>query len=176
MKKSLAACLLLVIATLANGFQNSGEWVKYTSAEGRYSALLPQQPKLSSQESASAIGAKLTQYMAQATDSDSMYMLGYFDILPNTVYSLDKGRDGIINAVKGTLLSEEAVSLGGHPGRELKIAVKTQDYELLIRGRLYEIGGRVYILWHSFLKSADSSAMTDKTAKFFDSFKVAQNK
>src|SRR5207248_9052641 len=123
------------------------------------------------QESASAIGGKLTQYMAQATDSDSMYFIGYFDIPPDTVYSLDKGRDGIINAVKGTLLSEEAVSLEGHPGRELKIAVKTQDYELLIRGRLYEIGGRVYILWHSFLKSADSSAMTDKTAKFFDSFK-----
>lgn len=171
-KKTLAACLLLTLATLANGFQNSGEWIKYDSAGGRYSVLLPQQPKLESQESTAATGAKLTQYMAKAADSNGLYMVGYFDMLPDTVYSLDKGRDGMLTAVKGTLLSEEAISLGGNAGRELKILVKTPEYELMMRARLYEIGGRVYILQHAFLKSDDSLIVAEKTKRFFDSFKV----
>lgn len=176
MKKSLAACLLLILATLASGFQNSGEWMKHISAEGRYSVLLPQQPKVSAQESVSQTGKTITQYMAEVADSDSMYLVGYFDVLPDQVYSLDKGRDGMVSAVKGTLLSEEAVSLGGYPGREVKILTKVSDSDLLIRARLYEVGGRVYVLQHAFFKSGDSSAMTNKASKFFDSFKVTQSK
>ncbi len=175
MKKMLAACLLLLFVTLASGFQEHkerDEWLKYISTEGRYSVLLPQQPKLSSQETPSA-GDKLTQFMAMSTDADSFYMVGYFDYGSDIVYSLDKGRDGMVNAVRGTLLSEENVSLGGYPGRELKVAAKLETgQDTVTRARMYDVKGRVYVLQHLFLKSSDSPAIAEKTARFFGSFKV----
>lgn len=172
MKKILVACLVLLIAAVANGFQTAAEWVRYDSAEGRYSVLLPERPKLATQEGTTPNGQKVAQYRAGASDSSSLYSVAYFDVLPDSTYSLDKGRDGMVNAINGTLLSEQDISLGGHPGRELKVAAKNSDYEFFIRARLYEIGGRVYVLQHAFLKSSDTPAIAEKSAKFFDSFKV----
>ncbi len=175
--KTLAVLLLLSVATLANGFQTVLEWMKHTSVEGRYNVLLPQAPKFSSQEITAATGEKMTQYMAEAADSDSLYWVGYFDYTPTMTYSLDKGRDGMLAAVKGTLLSEEAISLGGNPGREFKVFVKTEaGMEFLIHGRMYDIGRRIYALQHLFLKSSDSPANAKKTTRFFDSFKVTAGK
>jgi hypothetical protein len=175
-KKTLAACLVLMMAALANGFQSATEWVKYDSKEGRYSVLVPGKPELTSQEGTVPTGEKVVQYMAKVADSNGLYLVGYFDVLPGNTYSLDKGRDGMVSAVNGTLLSEDAISLGGYAGRELKVAAKNSDYELVVRVRLYEIGGRVYILQHAFLKAADTPALAEKTTKFFDSFKVVTGK
>lgn len=171
-RKILAACLVLTFAALANGFQSSTEWVRYTSDEGRYSALIPQQPKLMTQEATAPGGEKFKQYMAQTNDSDSIYMLGHFDYTPNMVFSLDRARDGVLESAKGTLLKEEAVSLGGIPGRELKFSTKNGEIEFLIRLRFYEVGRRVYVIQHIFQKSSDSPMIAEKTVRFFDSFKV----
>jgi hypothetical protein len=175
-KKTLAACLLLMLASFTNGFQNSAEWVRYTSTEGRYSALVPHQPKLTSQEATAPGGEKFTQYMAQAGDANSVYVVGYFDYAPNMVFSLDKARDGMLAASKGTLLKEEVISLGGNPGRELKVSTKNGGFDLLVRVRFYEIGRRIYVVQHIFQKSSDTPAVAAKTARFFDSFKVTTGK
>jgi hypothetical protein len=170
--KILAAFLVLMVAALANGFQGSPEWVEYTSEEGRYSTLFPKQPKLVTQEATAKTGEKFIQYIAQSSDADGLYGIGYFDILPNMVYSLNDGRDGILNAIQGTLLKEEAISLGGNPGKELKVSAKSGNLDLLIRVRYYSIGRRIYYLQHLFQKSSDTPAMAEKTARFFNSFKV----
>jgi hypothetical protein len=175
--KAQAVFLLLTMATFANGFQTVLEWMKHTSSEGRYSVLLPQTPKIKTQETTAATGEKVTQYTAEAADSNSLYWIGYFDYTPDMTFSLDKGRDGMLAAVKGTLLSEEVISLGGNPGREFKVFIKTEaGVEILVRARMYDIGRRVYALQHLVLKSSDSPAIAEKTAKFFDSFKVAAGK
>jgi hypothetical protein len=87
-------------------------------------------------------------------------------------FSLDKARDGAIGNLKGTLLKEEAISLGGYAGRDLKVSATKGDMDLILRSRIYDIGGRVYILQHLFKKVSDSPATAQKTAMFFDSFKV----
>jgi hypothetical protein len=175
-KKALAAFLILMIAALANGFQSSTEWVKYTSKDGRYSVLFPKQPMVGTQEGAAKTGEKLIQYMFQATDTDSFYMVAYFDITPSMVYSLDDGRAGMLEAVKGTLLKEEAISLGGSSGKEVKISAKNGDLDLLFRARSYAIGNRIYVIQHGYGKLSETPAMAEKTARFFDSFKVTAGK
>jgi len=104
-KKISAICLIFLMIGLASGFQTAPQWVKYDSTEGRYSVLLPQQPNLASQEATSATGDKLTQYRAGSADSNSLYSVAYFDLLPNNTYSLDKGRDGMVSTINGTLIS-----------------------------------------------------------------------
>jgi hypothetical protein len=176
MKKTLAACLLLMITTLVSGVQTTTEWVKHTSVEGRYSILFPKQPNLMTQEAPAATGEKLTQYHAQASGSDSMYGVTYFDLLPGMPFSLDKARDGAVVSLKGTLQNSQAISLGGSPGLGYKTSFQNADQEYFMVTRIYNIRSRIYILQHYFLKSLDSSAMAENSAKFFDSFKVATSK
>src|SRR5438874_8996987 len=102
------------------------QWFTYTSAEGSYTVSLSEQPKLTSQNITAASGDKLIQYMASAPVGVGLVMVGYFDYPNNVVFSLDEARDGMVNSLHGTLLGEESISLGGSPGRQLKIAAKTE--------------------------------------------------
>jgi len=177
MKKCVAAILpLLIGASLALGFQKPEAWIKYDSAEGRYGVLLPSQPSVGTQESATADGTKFTQYKATVIEGNTIFLIGYFDHVPGAEFSFDRARDGMVGAVKGTLLSESAISLGGNPGRELKVVTKDEEGgEYLLRARIYDVGKRVYVLQFIFPKSVDGEAIKTAGSKYFDSFQVVTN-
>lgn len=146
---------------------------RYTSPEGRYTVMLPNQPTLSSQNATTADGAPMTQYMAQVADGMGMLMIAYFDYAGDVVFSLDKGRDGMINSINGTLLDEHSMSLGGAPGRQIKVAARTeQGMEFIDRARFYDVKPRVYVLQCIFPKSMDGAAIAERCDQFFDSFRV----
>ena len=177
MKKCVAAVVILLMGTsLGLSIQKSGEWIRYRSAAGRYTVWLPSQPSVGMQESATADGIRFVQYKATVVEGSAVFLTAYFDHVPGTIFSLDKARDGMVGAVKGTVLGESIISLGGSPGRELKVATKDEEgIEYLLRSRLYDIGKRVYILQFIFPKSLDSQAMTAEGSKYFDSFQVSKN-
>ncbi|MGQ0762208.1 MAG: hypothetical protein ACT4OT_09385 [Acidobacteriota bacterium] len=146
---------------------------RYTSPEGRYSVLLPAQPTLSSQQVNAPDGTPLTQYMVTAEGSMGMVMIAYFDYAADVVFSLDKARDGMVTSIKGTLLDEHSMSLGGAPGRQVKISAKTeQGMEFIDRARFYDVKPRVYVLQCISPKSIDSAAIAERCEQFFDSFRV----
>lgn len=175
MKKFAVVLFLLLNAAIAFAFQNPGEWVRYNSPEGRYIVRLPAHPQVGTQESATADGEKFTQYKATVSDGNSVFLVGYFDHVPGTTFSLDKARDNMVEAIKGNLLSESAVSLGGSPGRELKVSARGSDgTEFLVRTRFYDVDKRVYVLQFIIPKAEDDSASAEKTARFFDSFQVTK--
>ena len=175
MKKCVNAIfLLLVAASLVLSVQAPDEWIKYTSSEGRYNVLLPVQPTVST-KAASAGGANFTQYKAAVIEAAVGYMIGYFDYTETMKFSLDGARDGIIEAVKGTLLTENSISLGGYPGRELRVLAKdASGNEYLTRARYYDINRRVYVVQFIVPKSAEAESAA-KAAKYFDSFQVVKN-
>jgi hypothetical protein len=81
----------------------------------------------------------------------------------------------MIEAVKGTLIRESAISLGGSPGRELKITASTPNgTEFIVRTRIYDIDKRVYILQLLVSKSEDGNGSAEKAARLFDSFQVTR--
>lgn len=146
---------------------------RYTSPEGRYTVLLPKQPTVSAQNATTGDGAPLTQYMAQVADGNGMLMIAYFDYASDVVFSLDNARDGMIKSINGTLLDEHSMSLGGAPGRQLKIAARTeQGMEFIDRARFYDVRPRVYVLQCIFPRSMDSAAIAERCDQFFDSFRV----
>jgi hypothetical protein len=188
MRKYFAAIfVLLVSASFAVGTQKDSEWIKYTSPEGRYSILLPALPKLSSQEAEAADGQKFPQYLASVVEpGDVVFLVGYFDSLPGTVFSADAARDGMLNRVNGKLINETTISLDGHPGRELKVSATPKPQpaegakpsaavEYVLRARFYEADKRIYVLQLIFPKSLESDAMAAKAAKYFDSFQLVKN-
>ena len=173
MRTAVSILLVLLFAAPARAAQTPGEWVKHASPEGRYSVRLPGEPKHSAQTMDTPAGEKLKQYMAQASDSNCLVMVGYFDYTAAMTFSLDKAREGMVSAVKGTLLAENSISLGGHPGKELRVAVKAPNgQEFITRARYYDVAGRVYVLQCIFLKATEGPALAEKCERFFDSFKV----
>jgi hypothetical protein len=189
MRKYFAAILLLLMsASLALSIQKPDEWIKYTSPEGGYSVSLPAQPTLRTQEATTTDGQKFTQYLAAVVEpGDVVYMVGYFDNVPGMIFSADGARDGVLKQTNGTLISETAISLGGYPGRELKVSTKpalpqpaegatpAEAVEYIVRVRFYEADKRIYALQIIFPKSLENEALAAKAAKYFDSFQVVKN-
>lgn len=177
MKKCAVAILLLMIgASLALGIQKPGDWVKYTSTVGGYSIMLPSQPEIGTQDAATAEGVKFTQYKATVVDGSAVYLIGYFDHVPGTDFSFDSARDGMVSAVKGTVLSESSITLAANPGLELKIALKDgEGNDYLLRARFYDVDQRVYVLQFIYLKTKEGEAMNAAAAKYFDSFQLVKN-
>lgn len=146
---------------------------RYTSPEGRYTVLLPKAPNLSTQQISAPDGSPIPQHMAMVPDGTGLLMIGYFDYASDVVFSLDKGRDGMITAIKGTLLDEHSMSLGGSPGKQIKVAATTeQGFEFIDRARFYDVKPRVYIMQCIFPKAMDSAAIAERCDQFFDSFRV----
>jgi hypothetical protein len=184
-KKSFVAVLLLLLGTsLAFSVQQPANWISYTSPEGRYSVSLPKEPKVTTQEATTADGEKFPQYLATIGEADSLFVIGYFEIASSSTFSADLARDSILKRSGGRLIEENAISLGGYPGHDLKIALMIPiapaagevppQTDYVDRARIYEVGKRVYILQVLFPKSRETDASISVT-RFFDSFQVVKN-
>jgi hypothetical protein len=185
MKKLFATAMLLLLSTsVAFSGQQPVNWIAYSSPEGRYQVSLPQQPKVSRQESTTADGEKFPQYLTTVTEADGLiFMIGYFDVVPGTAFSADVARDAMVKTASGRLLGENAITLGGFPGRDLNIALKistsstagesASQIDYLDRARIYEAGKRIYILQAIFPKSLESD-VNSRITRFFDSFQVVK--
>jgi hypothetical protein len=171
--KGIAIVILVLISMgLGSGFQGPGEWIKYNSPKGRYSILLPGEPRLSSQEILTSNGKKVTQYRATASEANFAVFVGYYDYASAMTYSLNQARDGIVERT-GTLLSESKISLEGHAGLEMNVSAKRPDgTEFLVRARIYDFDRRVYVLQFILPRSEDDNVSAEKAARYFDSFRV----
>jgi hypothetical protein len=178
--------LFLLSASLAFSVQRSANWIIYNSPEGHYVVSLPHQPKVTTQESTTADGEKFPQHLASVVEADGVvFLVGYFDVLPGTIFSADVARDSMVKSVSGRLIKDSAISLGEYPGHDLHIALKfpaatpavepASEVEYYDRARIYEAGKRIYILQVVFPRALDSDALTARVEKYFDSFQLVKN-
>ena len=147
-----------------------GSWIRYESSAGRFSVLLPGQPKLSTQESATADGVKFTQYLSNASSATAVCLTGYFDQVAGTVFNFDTARDGMVNAIKGSLLWEKAISLGVHTGREFQVAANLDGTDAIFRVRIYQAHTRIYVLQFISEKKYEGPEIVRDSKKYLDSF------
>lgn len=150
----------------------AAKWFTYNSPEGRYSVSLTEPPKLSTQNLNAASGDTLIQYMAAASADPAYIMVGYFDYPAQITFSLDSARDGMVNSLHGRLVDDDSISLGGSPGRAIKIAAKSDTgIDFIDRARLYDVNRRIYVL-QCLVPLSDESAGTQICDQFLDSFSV----
>jgi hypothetical protein len=173
MQRAAVTLLVVIVGALTIAAQDHSEWIKSVSPEGRYSVLVPTQPKISTQDTTDADGHKVPQYLASSPDGNGVFMIGYFDYKPPVTFSFDKARDSMLKAMEATLLGEDTVSLGSSPGRQLRLLAKAPEgQEFMVRARLYDVAGRVFVLQCIFPKAEDGLVVVEKCGKFIDSFKV----
>ena len=164
--------LLPCLAAVAIGQKADGGWATYVSNEGRYSVLFPGRPATTAQESPTADGTALKQYLAYVESADKLYMVAYFDV-GTAEWPFDKARDSMVSKVDGTLVSEHDVKLAGNPGRELKVNGKSGGADIFLVIRFFKVGQRVFLLQYITDKTANTDVPPEAT-RFFESFKVTQ--
>ena len=172
--KSVAAGLLAFVMTAVAAAQTppppAWTWVTYNSPDGTFSARFPTTPTTGTQQSKTSDGQPLTQLMVSAAEGDNLFLLGHFEILPSQVFNLGDARDGMLRNVNGTLLSETAITVGGHPGTDLVITTEAQGNSYVMNVRTIHTPRRAYVLQAIYLRTAPHQS--EKTARFFGSFQI----
>ena len=174
--KSFTAKLFILALTAALSIDAAAQtdWIKYNSPEGGYSVLFPAKPELETQEGSAHTGQDLKQFLAICEDPNPanqiVYIIGYFDLLPNMNYSFDVGRDGILKSANATLISEKPIQFGAYAGRELKASTNRTGTDFVLTVRLILVDRRVFVNQTVIAKSFESARSAELTAKFLDSF------
>lgn len=158
----------------AAAVQTVTPWIKFSSPEGRFSVLLPHEPKFESVAATDSGG--ITNYRYSDLESGYGFICEYFDVEStgaDVQHFLDVTRDGIISGANATKLGEEKISLGTNPGRELQLLLKVNEStEITCRTRIYLVGKRLYSITYLHVKSMDGTAAADLGKKFFSSFEL----
>jgi hypothetical protein len=158
--------------------EEEAPWIKYTSPEGGYSALLPTQPTLDTEQSNSAAPKTYTAFSVGGFPP-GIIEIRYFDLSPNQSFSLDDLRASEIKRLKniknkGTLVSDKPISLDGYPGRQLVVLERSKDDRTVTISRVYKVGQRAYTISFELGTADESYALKSGGTKFFDSFQITK--
>lgn len=109
-----------------------------------------------------------------AETEETAYVVAYSDYPPEMVNQtapeelLDSSRDGAVNNLGGTLVSEEVIDLQGNPGRSLVINTEGQNQAATINSRIYLVDNRLYQILVVTPQGGEAAAAADQFLNSFD--------
>ena len=173
-------CSVAIFALLCCGwglaFQQTAEWSKLDSVEGRFSASMPSKPEPGTLDVDTNFG-KVSLYTFSSSSQVAQLVMSYADYPrePSDVAQyekvLDGVRDGVLKGLKADLISETRVVLKNHPGRELRAKKMSGEVEIVFTWKMYLVGRRLYQLGAATTK-ADAEA--PDLQRFFNSFQLME--
>jgi hypothetical protein len=162
----------LVAALILTGSAKAEDWQEL-SRDG-YSILMPGTPATQEKDIPSPAGnLKMKMHIASNGDTGVVYMIASVDLPAGGLGAasaddlLDGTQAGMIQGINGKLISQSKVTNGRLTGRDIR--VDAFEGKGTLRGQLFAVNGRIYMLAVLAPKSVDASA---DTGKFLDSFKV----
>jgi hypothetical protein len=141
------------------------EWTKFSSAEGRFSILMPAKAAVGSLDLQSG-NIKVAVHTFTALSQSIDVMCGYYDVpsAPQDSEKLFDGtREGSIRKVHGTLLAEEKLVKDGYPGRRFR---STGIGNAFVDEEMFLIGQRFYLI----TITTSTKTPNANIKKVFDSF------
>lgn len=175
MRNKIFAMFILLIgtATFAYGIQADTEWVKFTAPKGVFTLLAPHElkPDVESQPA----DDKTRHERFNDFEEGYGFVIEYFENLPATDQEkyLNATRNGILESLKGTLVSESKLSLDRHPGRELIISLTAQNGTVVLsQTRFYLVGNTMFSLSYVWRKDLDEALATKTGERFFSSVRI----
>jgi len=172
--RTLIVTLLFTI--VATGTVHQPKWKTFSSPDGSFSVLFPDNPTENKQTLNTAAGPINSAMYISKDDNATNYMVGYTDypeanikqVQPDKMF--DGGRDRLIASEKGKLITQSTITLAEYPGRA--ITVEMPD-GLIVTARLYLVKNRFYQLLAETKRTKEDA---EKIASFLDSFKLADGK
>jgi len=189
LKKLRVLPFVVLLASMAFGasinpvFQDAAPWRIFTSAEGKFSLLMPTEPKTEVQDVDSEVG-KLTMYSYASSTKVAYLMASYGDYPSEPVDAehvervLNGVRDGVLNSIGGEKLSDNKILLKGRansgaatefPGREFTAKKMYKGSENVFSWRIYLVGRRLYQL---AVVTNKADANSPDVSKYLTSFQL----
>ena len=158
----LAGAFAILVGVMGSGVvaqENSG-WTSFTSAEGRFTVLMPAKPKIEVKDTDTTQG-NLALHLFSASNDNAYFLISYNDFPKvdetNQQAALEAGRTGAIESMGGELVSERKISIGNSPGLEFRAKKISEGTEIIANARLYFVGHRLYqLLVLAYKPHADS--------------------
>jgi len=151
--KQATACAVAVLIFLIGltGCTKKLDWAEYSSDTGRFTALMPGDPKTEMQSIPTAVGS-IDMYFFSVDQPNVSFAVAYADY-PSEIISkvsasalLDAGRNGALANVKGKLERKVDVFFGTDPGQEFWFKANVRNMPgyghavVMLRGaRLYQM-------------------------------------
>jgi hypothetical protein len=163
MKHLRTGAIALALLAAAGGCQKTYQWQNLSSKEGRFSVQMPGTPQTQSQSTA---GVTMTGEIVDL--GDEAYTVMYGDLPPTGSFDLDKGVEGFVSGVSGTLVSKKEIAVDGNPGREFECSI-TKPVTGSASGRVILAGRRVYQV---IAMGKGCNLNSPNVQKFVSSFKL----
>ena len=160
---------LLTLITLTGPLQQT-DWRAFSSAEGRFSAVVPAEPLTSTIATQTDEGVLLTHTVSATDRYLNEYLVSWTAYNHNveskgTEKTFDRVRDALISTKGGKLVGESAPAMQGKPGRAI---VFTDSDGRTVKARFFFVGNHFYQL---MAEERDKTNGADSD-RFLDSFKV----
>src|ERR1051325_1669755 len=143
--------------------------VKFTSAAGHFSVLMPEIPS-DKTETVNSEHGPYTTHLFVVRDTTNVYLIGWVDYEPsfnfNRQSELEANRDNFVKGINAKLLSTRSFTIDGYPA--LEFSAETDDR--VFKSRVYMVGRRPYQIVIGSPKDTDDSVNANR---FFNSFKVS---
>jgi hypothetical protein len=146
----------------------NGGWVKFDSAAGRFSVMMPEIPEDKVETTPSDHGPYTT-HLFIVRDTKNVYLIGWVDYDPsfnfNRQSELEANRDNFVKGISATLTNTRTMTIDTFP--VLEFTADTADRTF--KSRVYMVGRRPYQIVIGYPKGEDDVA---PVGRFFNSFKV----
>ena len=161
---------LLSLTMLSPNTPQQTAWRDYTSAEGQFSAAMPDEPRTSLVVTETANGPLYTHTVGATDQNLNEYLVSWTSYdrsveFKATEKTFDNVRDALISSKGGKLVSESSLSMTGRPARAITF---TDSDGRIVRARFYFIGRRFY----QVMAESRSKQNSEDSDRFFQSFKV----
>lgn len=170
--QSITLALLLLLSAWPDASQPR-TWKEFTSAEGKFSALMPDEPTTSYIVTRTPKGAVQT-YTVSATDEGNSYSVSWTEYKQESVEhkatdkTFDRLRDALVGGKSGKVLSDAPISLEGHLARAVTF---TTDDGHVVMARLYFIKNRFYQV---MAERKEGTTDPEAAERFLNSFRVVK--
>ena len=164
--------LILVLVLLVSAWPNSRQrdWKEFSSTEGRFTAIMPAEPKTSLIATDTSEGKLLT-HTVSSTDADlNEYMVSWTEYPHDsfehraTEERFNRIRDALVGFKGGRVLSDSAVNESVHPAREVTFATSEAG---VVRVRFYFVKNRFYQVM-----AESKGSVAGAVEEFFKAFKL----
>jgi hypothetical protein len=151
MRKTSIFLITLMLAGCLASCSAPPTITEFKSEAGGFAVMTPA-PLQEAVQPVETQDSKIDLHLFSAQQDEIAYFVAYCDYPPdlarpdNAEKMLDGAREGAVGNTQGKLTSETAITLAGHPGREVVIeAARGEDRPpVTIKGRLFMVKDRLY--------------------------------
>jgi len=155
-------------------------WKLFSAPDGSFRILMPGKPEAAKQTVNGKSGnIELNMFTVERPQEEVKYAVGYVDYSSEYIEllsrnnlvekALDNGRDSVVKKAKGTLISEQKITLGSYSGREISYS---KPGEKIVKQRIYLVNKRLYQVSVETTKKRQKF-LTKSIGGFLDSFNVS---